>query len=187
MIRRPPRSTLFPYTTLFRSRAVAAAARRLDVEHVPRPHDDADFLGLEDSRRAPAREETIAVREPVPAAEQAVGSMPHTVAGGVGDRGLLGVHAQAEHGADAAPVPAVPARVGAELVVLEREREARLGHLHAPELDPTRRLPLARRLPAVAAGARAPAPARVEHGPDERALPSRIDTLDRDAEAPPPA
>src|SRR2546427_6721456 len=63
MIRRPPRSTLFPYTTLFRSRAVAAAARRLDVEHVPRPHDDADFLGLEDSRRAPAREETIAVRE----------------------------------------------------------------------------------------------------------------------------
>src|SRR5256885_10554259 len=28
MIRRPPRSTLFPYTTLFRSRAVAAAMRR---------------------------------------------------------------------------------------------------------------------------------------------------------------
>src|SRR5947207_5006451 len=28
MIRRPPRSTLFPYTTLFRSRAAAARARR---------------------------------------------------------------------------------------------------------------------------------------------------------------
>src|SRR5438093_10417444 len=27
MIRRPPRSTLFPYTTLFRSEAVAAAVR----------------------------------------------------------------------------------------------------------------------------------------------------------------
>src|SRR3712207_8871528 len=27
MIRRPPRSTLFPYTTLFRSRRLAAAAR----------------------------------------------------------------------------------------------------------------------------------------------------------------
>src|SRR5215469_17437625 len=27
MIRRPPRSTLFPYTTLFRSRRVAAAGR----------------------------------------------------------------------------------------------------------------------------------------------------------------
>src|SRR2546422_4946870 len=31
MIRRPPRSTLFPYTTLFRSRRAAAAAR----EQVP--------------------------------------------------------------------------------------------------------------------------------------------------------
>src|SRR5258708_11503639 len=30
MIRRPPRSTLFPYTTLFRS---AAAARRMGVDH----------------------------------------------------------------------------------------------------------------------------------------------------------
>src|SRR6476620_12162093 len=29
MIRRPPRSTLFPYTTLFRSRGRAAAGRRL--------------------------------------------------------------------------------------------------------------------------------------------------------------
>src|SRR3712207_7116619 len=28
MIRRPPRSTLFPYTTLFRSGAAAASARR---------------------------------------------------------------------------------------------------------------------------------------------------------------
>src|SRR5256886_16368742 len=28
MIRRPPRSTLFPYTTLFRSRAAASPARR---------------------------------------------------------------------------------------------------------------------------------------------------------------
>src|SRR3712207_7876384 len=32
MIRRPPRSTLFPYTTLFRSTAVVTAAR-LQVEH----------------------------------------------------------------------------------------------------------------------------------------------------------
>src|SRR2546430_9713707 len=29
MIRRPPRSTLFPYTTLFRSRGVSAAGARL--------------------------------------------------------------------------------------------------------------------------------------------------------------
>src|SRR5258707_10642514 len=31
MIRRPPRSTLFPYTTLFRS-LIAALVRRLDVD-----------------------------------------------------------------------------------------------------------------------------------------------------------
>src|SRR2546430_6575951 len=35
MIRRPPRSTLFPYTTLFRSRAgdTAGAGRRLQRQH----------------------------------------------------------------------------------------------------------------------------------------------------------
>src|SRR3712207_8760737 len=32
MIRRPPRSTLFPYTTLFRSRGGAAAAQRPGAE-----------------------------------------------------------------------------------------------------------------------------------------------------------
>src|SRR5437588_3201311 len=31
MIRRPPRSTLFPYTTLFRSALVAVSTGRLDV------------------------------------------------------------------------------------------------------------------------------------------------------------
>src|SRR3712207_7044964 len=36
MIRRPPRSTLFPYTTLFRSRPeVALRHARLPVEHFP--------------------------------------------------------------------------------------------------------------------------------------------------------
>src|SRR5258708_14575249 len=48
MIRRPPRSTLFPYTTLFRSRLAALLlqrkARRVDrvVQHTDR---DADQLG----------------------------------------------------------------------------------------------------------------------------------------------
>src|SRR3712207_7306809 len=58
MIRRPPRSTLFPYTTLFRSRAgardeleafshrwqlpVVASWRRPDVF----PHDDPRYLGM---------------------------------------------------------------------------------------------------------------------------------------------
>src|SRR3712207_7665978 len=41
MIRRPPRSTLFPYTTLFRSGVVHARVRRHDVEGlevVAKPH-----------------------------------------------------------------------------------------------------------------------------------------------------
>src|SRR3712207_4340994 len=48
MIRRPPRSTLFPYTTLFRSRARSGRLRGLDGDHArrgrfpaPRPHLDA--------------------------------------------------------------------------------------------------------------------------------------------------
>src|SRR6266536_4522701 len=37
MIRRPPRSTLFPYTTLFRSRAPRQCARRAPGAVRPRP------------------------------------------------------------------------------------------------------------------------------------------------------
>src|SRR3712207_7414177 len=36
MIRRPPRSTLFPYTTLFRSRGFVEAEARLQIPH-PQP------------------------------------------------------------------------------------------------------------------------------------------------------
>src|SRR2546430_13679542 len=35
MIRRPPRSTLFPYTTLFRSRSASRRARRQLAAYVP--------------------------------------------------------------------------------------------------------------------------------------------------------
>src|SRR5438874_9188663 len=49
MIRRPPRSTLFPYTTLFRSHAALVAAavddRRQEDARVPAPHvERADAL-----------------------------------------------------------------------------------------------------------------------------------------------
>src|SRR5438552_12429819 len=38
MIRRPPRSTLFPYTTLFRSRWLGAGVKnRTDSPHAPSP------------------------------------------------------------------------------------------------------------------------------------------------------
>src|SRR5256885_9758852 len=33
MIRRPPRSTLFPYTTLFRSRVTSAEVLEVDADH----------------------------------------------------------------------------------------------------------------------------------------------------------
>src|SRR2546430_4987163 len=56
MIRRPPRSTLFPYTTLFRSRA-SSAGRTLTDGHLELPglsaaqdahrHGLADAIGLE--------------------------------------------------------------------------------------------------------------------------------------------
>src|SRR2546425_2650040 len=55
MIRRPPRSTLFPYTTLFRSRSVEAARRR----GIPD--------GIRDSLRRPARREAQAAPAHVPA------------------------------------------------------------------------------------------------------------------------
>src|SRR2546427_6281698 len=41
MIRRPPRSTLFPYTTLFRSQAPAGGHARhatIRIDHPARPH-----------------------------------------------------------------------------------------------------------------------------------------------------
>src|SRR2546426_8711440 len=52
MIRRPPRSTLFPYTTLFRSIVVAGAART--ALRVPVWHDDTavTLSILEDSPRS---------------------------------------------------------------------------------------------------------------------------------------
>src|SRR3712207_8916546 len=56
MIRRPPRSTLFPYTTLFRS-AVEVAAREPRAAHVQLARD-ADGRGLR------ARVEHVGLRVP---------------------------------------------------------------------------------------------------------------------------
>src|SRR2546425_3856834 len=62
MIRRPPRSTLFPYTTLFRSRAVRRAAPGLERVSPERVRDELlILLALPDTaralRRADARSE----------------------------------------------------------------------------------------------------------------------------------
>src|SRR5689334_24834565 len=45
MIRRPPRSTLFPYTTLFRSPARGEARKALASEHVLRAEGERLALG----------------------------------------------------------------------------------------------------------------------------------------------
>src|SRR2546430_9073443 len=42
MIRRPPRSTLFPYTTLFRSIPKRSAARNAGLRHPARRYHDPD-------------------------------------------------------------------------------------------------------------------------------------------------
>src|SRR3712207_7924953 len=54
MIRRPPRSTLFPYTTLFRSRRRHAprAARPRDGVPGPHPHLDGDRRGAARDRKS---------------------------------------------------------------------------------------------------------------------------------------
>src|SRR2546426_5348221 len=48
MIRRPPRSTLFPYTTLFRSHVVSRRTEAVAIEDCA----DADAIGERDGRRA---------------------------------------------------------------------------------------------------------------------------------------
>src|SRR3712207_8431836 len=47
MIRRPPRSTLFPYTTLFRSDAVRAEHQNLALGHLGLVFDEDRALGFE--------------------------------------------------------------------------------------------------------------------------------------------
>src|SRR3712207_7243293 len=46
MMRRPPRSTLFPYTTLFRSRPAAevVAVKRHDQRRAPQPPGEAEVV-----------------------------------------------------------------------------------------------------------------------------------------------
>src|SRR3712207_8956858 len=51
MIRRPPRSTLFPYTTLFRSRNRAHCKAVCNLCHVPFPAVDLELINFE--RRTP--------------------------------------------------------------------------------------------------------------------------------------
>src|SRR5438132_14202677 len=70
MIRRPPRSTLFPYTTLFRSVGSRRDRRELPEEWAPRAEAGRPGGGTEARRRAGDR----------------AGSLPREPRGGGGDR-----------------------------------------------------------------------------------------------------
>src|SRR2546422_5518381 len=63
MIRRPPRSTLFPYTTLFRSHMRAELHRHLLPRPAPRPARDREAHGLEIEKRERRRERGQRLRE----------------------------------------------------------------------------------------------------------------------------
>src|SRR2546430_9811128 len=68
MIRRPPRSTLFPYTTLFRSLAdplvrLREAIHHVDVAHVAGPCDRDAMLALHAGGRAGEHERAVAERD----------------------------------------------------------------------------------------------------------------------------
>src|SRR5256885_14306076 len=102
MIRRPPRSTLFPYTTLFRSRGATDARihalhggrreRRRDREREQHVADDDRLPGVEPSQSA----------ERAAAGEQPVEQQPDDDGGG-GERG-------GHDGGGGAPAPKGPRR-----------------------------------------------------------------------------
>src|SRR5688572_31241909 len=78
MIRRPPRSTLFPYTTLFRSLAVldvAHVARIDDVERAGFRGEDRMAVELADHQRADAERVARADQLLVGEGDERIGSL----------------------------------------------------------------------------------------------------------------
>src|SRR5256885_8044033 len=57
MIRRPPRSTLFPYTTLFRSVSVATTKRRAGEVRARRVISSVDTIWVRPAATSPSRSE----------------------------------------------------------------------------------------------------------------------------------
>src|SRR5580704_4492934 len=128
----------------------AAATTGFEDQAVARPYHQAGLLGADRARVLVAGIKHVVVRRAVFAAEDAAGAVHHPVAGGVGERRLLGLDDHLDNPAGAAAIPPIAARIGAELVALEEQRKAHLGHFEAAEFDATRRLPLAGAGPAVA-------------------------------------
>src|SRR3712207_8138947 len=71
MIRRPPRSTLFPYTTLFRSPSTLASAQRYSARGALRPRSHAHTVFSVTPTAAPSSiRETPAVSRKAPRSEE---------------------------------------------------------------------------------------------------------------------
>src|SRR3712207_7536259 len=73
MIRRPPRSTLFPYTTLFRSDRLTA-----DEDRVAAAASRLDEVGPPDGEQTAQREERVATRQTHARARAGARSEEHT-------------------------------------------------------------------------------------------------------------
>src|SRR4051812_33396547 len=141
--------------------------------------------------------QAVVMRLAVPPAAHPGGAVPHPVAGGVRSAGAVALDPQRQLATEAAAVLPVSGRAGQELMRLEEQGEARLGHLDAAEFQAAGGVPLARSRPAIAARGAAAARPGVEHVPDEapgffmpariRETPSGILAGDRHAEAAAPA
>src|SRR3712207_7728621 len=128
MIRRPPRSTLFPYTTLFRSQGVEA----LRGDHV-RLVDDVDLEAAVHRREegplaqvAGVVDATVAGRVDLDDVERtgAVGRQGHAGAAGAARRGRRPLLAVQRPGEDARRGGiAAPARTAEQVGVVDRSEE----------------------------------------------------------------
>src|SRR2546422_3683735 len=106
MIRRPPRSTLFPYTTLFRSRGYRTFAERvrsgvlleLSTQEVARQHAYLDALIASTPVAIAVLDDQRVVRSVNPAFEALFGYSALVVQHGDGDRDRKSTRLNSSHG-----------------------------------------------------------------------------------------
>src|SRR5689334_19000956 len=114
-------------------RPPAAAARGAYLQAIAGIEFDADFLGAQLAWRTSLREQAIAVRRAVLAAEHAAGPVAHTLARGIAARGFCGLQHHVEGNAEPAAILPVAAGAGPKFVMAEVEGKAHFGDLDAAE------------------------------------------------------